>query len=245
MTPQDTRILALAQSIYQARHNQKNDVTGTDLTDFLDQTIEWVNQLTAEVQTTIDASGNTVDWNHVRTNDAILGTIPDVSTLSYTLPTTVRKLVINPFRDLTIRYGSTIVSTFKLVNPNQTYDPRGAEIRRTATVMNRKLILSRYPTSSEVTGSLVADTIGYFPQLSHTDVTLLDILDADLNFRQLYVLGCLKNQILPDIVQGGLTPSFSGKYSQQLTACIALNKDSATASESDHEDFSPIAGVGF
>lgn len=245
MTPQDTRILALAQSIYQARHNQQNDVDGEDLTNFLDETIEWVNQLTPEIDKARDPSGRAVDWNHVRTNDAIIGTVTVGTTVSYALPSTVRKLVINPHRDLTIRYGSTIVSTFKLVNPNQTYDPRGAEIRNTATVLQRKVIFSRPLNATEVTGSIVADTVGYFPTLTHSDVSLLDLLDADYDMRQAYVFGVLKNQILPDIVQGGLTPSYAQKFDSYLADCIAANNESSTADEIDREDLSYIHGVSF
>lgn len=234
----DQRILALAQSIYQARHNQQNDVTGNDLTDFLNQTIEWVNQLTPEIQ-------KKADWNAVRTQDAVIGSVTVGTTISYALPANVRKLVINPFRDLTIRQDSSIVSTFKLVSPNQTYDPNDHSLRSRATVLKRKVIFSRPLNNTEVGGSIVADTIGYLPLLSHTNVALLDIFDEDYDFRQLYVYGVTKNQILPDIVQGGLTPSFSGKYADYLADCIATNNESADTNDADRESFAYVHGVGF
>lgn len=235
----DERITELAQAIYLARHNQNNDVNGNDLVDFQDQTIEWVNQLIPEIE-------KKADWNFVRTNDATVGTVLVGSTISYDLPATVRKLVINPHRDLTIRFDTSIVSSFKLVNPNQGYDPAEPyDIRSRATVLKRKIIFSRPLTEAEVGGTIVADTIGYIPQLSHDDVSLLDIFDDYPDIRQLFIFGVVKNQILPDIVQGGLTPSFSQKFADYLADCIAENNASADADDQDRENFGWVTGVGF
>lgn len=235
----DSRITALAQDIYIARHNQKNDVTGTDLTDFLDQTISWVNQFIPEIE-------KEADWNFVRTNDDTrIGTVTLGTTISYALPDAIRKLVINPHRDVTIRQDSTIVSTFKLVNPNQQSDPNDHDLRNRATVLRRKIIFSRPLLATEVGGTITADTIEFIPVLSHIDVSLLDILDVNPDIRQLFVLGVLKNQILADIVQGGLAPSFTTKYSSLLKECVAENNGSAAADDQDRENFSWVSGVGF
>jgi hypothetical protein len=109
---------------------------------------------------------------------------------NYTLDDTVRTLVINPYRDLTIRQDGTIISTFKLVNANQVNDPTDTDLRDRATVIGRKLVLSRKPTDQELGGSLVADSIAYLPELSADDVSLLDIVDP----LQLIVLGVAKNR---------------------------------------------------
>lgn len=234
----DERITALAQDIYVARHNQSNDVTGSDLTDFLDQTIAWVNQLTPEIE-------KKADWNFVRTNDDIVGTIVTGSVISYPLPTTIRKLVVNPNRDLTIRFDTSVISSFKLVSPNMAYNPADHEVRDRATVLKRNIVFSRPLKDIEVGGDIVADTIARIPALSHTDVSLLDILDTYPDIRQLYVMGVVKNQTLPDIVQGGLTPSYAQKFDAYLADCIAENNASADAADSDYENFGSIAGVGF
>lgn len=241
----DERITQLAQDIYLARHNQANDVTGQDLVDFQNQTITWVNQYIPELEKAKDATNKTVDWNFVRTNDALLGTVTVGTTISYPLPAGVRKLVINPHRDLTIRQDGSIVSSFKLVNPNQISDPTSHDIRSRATVLKRQVIFSRYLTDVEVNGSIIADTISFIPQLSHADVTLLDLLDLNPDIRQLLILGVVKNQILPDIVQGGLTPSYSQKYADYLADCIAENNASADADDADRENFGWVGGVGF
>lgn len=235
----DSRINALAQDIYLARHNQKNDVDGTDLTDFLDQTISWINQLIPEIE-------KKADWNFVRTNDNTdIGAVSAGTTIAYDLPADVRKLVISPYRDLTIRQDGTIVSSFKLVKPNQAYNPSDYDIRDRATVMRRQIIFSRPLRETEVGGTIVADTIDFIPQLSANDTSLLDIFDDYPDIRQLFVMGVVKNQILPDIVQGGLTPSFAQKYDAYLSDCIAENNESADADDSDRENFGWIGGVGF
>lgn len=237
----DQRITQLAQDIYLARHNQVNDVTGDDLTAFLDETISWVNQFIPEIE-------KKADWNFVRTNDATVGTIVTPSVISYALPDGIRKLVIAPGRDLTIRFDTSTVASFKLVNPNQSYNTNEPyDNRERATVLKRKIIFSRPLKQIEVGGTIVADTIAKIPRLAHDDVALLDILDDEYNddIRQMFIYGVLKNQVLPDIVQGGLTPSFSQKFDKYVNDCIAENNASADADDQDRESFAWVGGVGF
>lgn len=241
MATKDERITALAQDIYLARHNQQNDVTGDDLVDFQDQTISWVNQFIPEIE-------KKADWTFLRTNDYTIGTITDADVVSYALPGDVRKLVVSPYRDVSIRFDNSIVATFSLVNPNQLSNPADPyDYSARATVMKRQIIFSRPLTESEVGGDIVADVIEKLPRLSHTDVSLLDILD-DENYddvRQLFIYGVLKNQILPDIVQGGLTPTYAQKFDRYLADCIAEYNASSDADNSDSESFAFISGVGF
>lgn len=232
----EERIAQLAQDIYLTRNNQKNDVTGTDLTAFLEETIGWVNQLIPEVE-------KKTDWNFVRTNNDEVGTVIDGTTISYPLPSGIRKLVISPYRDLTIRHDNSIVASFRMVNPNQQSDPTDYDVRHRATVLGRNIIFSRPLTEVEFGGTIVADTIAFIPQLSFADVSLLDLFDIYPDIRQLFIFGVVKNQILPDIVQGGLTPSFAQKFDSYLADCIAENNASADASDADRESFSWIGGV--
>lgn len=244
----DERIEVLAQEIYVNRHNQKNDVTGTDLEDFLDQTIIWVNQLIPEIEKARDGGGNAVDWNWLRTQDASIGTIVTPSVVSYDLPADIRKLVINYQRDLTIKQGDAIVASFKLVNPNQQFNPAEPyDHRHRATVLKRKIIFSRPLTDHEVGGTIIADTISKIPLLTRDDVALLDILDDPdyQDIRQLFIMGVVKNQILPDIVQGGLTPSYSQKFDRYLQSVIADNNESADSDDVERESLSYVGGVGF
>lgn len=232
----NSRIAALGQEVYTARHGQINDVSGTDLTDFINETITWVNQLTREIEPK-------ADWNMVRSNDVSLGTISTANSTTYALPDSVRKLVVHPMRPLTIKQDGTVVSSFKLVNPNQITNPADLwDIRDRATVINRNVVLSRPLKDTEIGGTVVADTIGFIPTLSLIDSSLLDILDTYVDFKQLYILGILKNQILPDIVQGGLTPNYSKKFDDMLQDLIAENNLSADTDDVDSEDLAYIAG---
>lgn len=234
----DDRITALAQDIYIARHNEENDVTD-DLDAFLNQTVSWVNQLIPEIE-------KKTDWNFLRTNDdTSIGTASAATGISYPLPSGIRKLVISPHRDLTIRQDGTVVSSFRLVNPNQGYDPAVFDTRDRATVVNRSIIFSRPIKDIEVGGTITADTIAFFPTLSRDDASLLDILDVYPDIRQLFVYGVVKNQILPDIVQGGLYPAYAQKFDAFLADCIAENNLSADADDADHENLGFLGGVGF
>lgn len=244
----EARIEALAQEIYLYRHNQTNDVADADLDAFISKTIIWVNQFSAELEKAKDPTGKVVDWNFVRTNNAEIGTVVDAGIISYDLPAGVRRLVVNAQRDVTIRQDGSIVAHFRLVNPNQSFNPdEPYDLRPRATQMGRKLIFGRPLTDLEVGGMIVADTVDLIPTLSLDDMELMDILDDPYNrdIRQLYVMGVVKNQILPDIVQGGLTPSYAQRFDLFLAQCIAENNFSAEADDQDRENMGWVAGVGF
>lgn len=228
----DEYILEVAQKIYLARKNQKNDVTGADLESFIDDTIDWINQFLPELE--LEA-----DWNFSRVNDNNIGTITSANTISYELPDDIRTLVYNYDRDLTIRQDGTIISTFKLVNPNQISNPNDYEVKDRATVIGNKLIFSRPLRDTEVGGSIVADSILKLPPLSRDDTSVLDIVQP----QQLLILGVLKNQVLPDIVQGGLTPSFTQKYADLLEKCVKDNNMSSDASDFERENLAFVGGI--
>lgn len=225
-------ILDVAQKIYLARHNQKNDVTGDDLTAFIDDTISWINQFLPELE--LEA-----DWNFSRVNDNSLGIVTNINTISYELPDDIRTLVYSYGRDLTIRQDGIIVSTFKLVNPNQISDPNDYDVRDRATVIGRNLVFSRPLRDTELNGTIIADSILYLPELSRDDTSVLDIVKP----QQLLILGTLKNQVLPDIVQGGLTPSFTQKYADLLDKCVKQNNLTTEDGDADRENLGFIGGV--
>ena len=81
--------------------------------------------------------------------------------------------------------------------------------------------------------------MNYLPKLSETDVTLLDTVDPV----QLIVLGVIKNQTLPDVVQGGLTPSFTQKYADLLAATKLENDWSSEPASNVGEDLGFVRGV--
>lgn len=222
----------LAQSIYLATYNRYNDVTGDELTAFIAKTVDWVNQFTPELE--LEA-----DWNYLRTNDNLISKVYNKTTQSYDLPDDVRTVVYSPYRDVTISFDGAVVSTFTLVSPSNIADPTNPETQDRATVINRKLVFSRPFKDEEVGGDIRCDTISFMPQLTTTDTTLLSLVQP----KQLIILGVAKNTTLPDIVQGGISPSLAQKYNDLLKKAVMANNETAMAGEAPREDLSFIRGV--
>lgn len=231
MTPTE-ELTALAQSIYLVMYNRYNDVEGQELTDFIAKTVDWVNQFTPELE--LEA-----EWNYLRTNGNLIATISDPSITSFDLPEEVRTVVYSPYRDVTISFDGAVVSTFTMVSPSNIADPTNPETQDRATVINRKLVLSRALTADEVGGELRCDTINFMPQLTTTDTELLSLVQP----KQLLILGVAKNSTLPDIVQGGISPSIAQKYGDLLKKAVMNNNETATAEDAPREDLSWIRGV--
>lgn len=225
-------LTALAQSIYLVMYNRYNDVEGQELTDFVAKTVDWVNQFTPELE--LEA-----EWNYLRTNGNLIATIYDPTVQSYDLPDTVRTAVFSPYRDVTISFDGAVVSTFTMVSPSNIADPTNPDPQDRATVINRKLVLSRPLRESEVGGELRCDTINFMPQLTTDDTELLSLVQP----KQLIVLGVAKNSTLPDIVQGGISPSIAQKYGDLLKKAVANNNETAMAMDAPREDLSFIRGI--
>lgn len=225
-------ITKLAQSIYLAANNRYKSVSGTELDNWLAQIIDWVNQFTPELE--LEA-----DWNYLRENSSVIATISDPDVQSYTIPTTIRKIVVSPYRDATIQFDGSVVSTFTMVDPDQIANPADPSTDDRATVINGKLVLSRPLKDTEVGGDLCADVIKKMPVLTTGDVTLLTTVKP----YQLLVLGVAKNMTLPDIIQGGISPSLTQKYADLLQKAVEENNATAEAYETPGEDFSFVRGV--
>ena len=232
MTEEETEILKLAQKIYLAEFNRYNDVDGEEADEFIDQTIDWVNQFIPELE--LEA-----DWNYLRENSAELGTITAAGITSFPIPDGVRKLVISPYRDVTISQDGSVVARFKLVNANQISDPNDPDTSDRATVVGRSVVFSRAFTEQEIGGVVAADVINAMPELARDDTELLELIKP----LQLVVLGVAKNATLPDIVQGGISPSLTQKYADLLQRAVAENNATSDSSFAPREDFNFIRGV--
>lgn len=207
MTPEEIRILELAQRIYLTQNGVYNDIDVSEQDEFMDLTIDWVNSFYPELE--LEA-----DWTWLRTNDRILATPTSVAPTIHLDPD-VQRLAASQLRDITIRDPSdnSIISTWRLVGPNQVYDPTSTDNPNRISVTSRKLLFSRALNQDELNMELHADVIGYIPRLTRADVSSLDIVEPG----QLTVLGVVKNQALPDVVLGPLTPNFTQKYQELLT----------------------------
>lgn len=231
-----SRILKLAQSIYLAENARYNDVESDEETEFVLETIDWVNQWLDEVELE-------TDWNYVRRNRAEIGTIVEGQDF-IELPPEVRTLVVNQYRDLVVVQDGAVVARFEVVSPNQLTAPVSEGIvEDRATLIGRKVFFSRDISAEESNGTVLADVIDYIPRLSIDPVEEnADALDL-ITPRQLMVLGVAKNATLPDIVQGGTSPSHAQKYNDLLMKAVAENERTSQVYLIDRESFSHIGGV--
>lgn len=233
MTPQEQRILELAQSIALTRTSRYSDVEDEiERNEFLDQTIDWVNQYIQELELE-------TDWNYVRENDRVISTSLVIGEHKVPLPEGVQRLIISSDRDISIVQDGTTISTFGLVAPNQIANPTNPETRDRATVVGRQVILSRPLTDQEAGAELRADAVNYIPRLSRDNVEMLDLVEPV----QLIVLGVAKNWSLPDIVQGGISPNLAQKYNDLLQRAVARNNETSQAYDAYGDDFSYIGGI--
>jgi hypothetical protein len=229
-------ITKLAQAIYFQTHGITNDVTGADLTSFLNDIISATNYFTSELELK-------ADWKYLRTNNNQLG-IVNAASQTYSLDSSIRKPIYHPQRKLTIQQDDVVVSTWTLVDPDQIQTLQdmppsvGASFPQYAMVDNGVLTLSRVPFDYEVGGTLVADTISWIPQLSLTDATLLSTVTPP----KILVLGVSKDILPPDLVRGGLATLIETRYNNLLADAIKDNGGTSLDDESMPDDLSFVGG---
>lgn len=228
------KIQAFTQSVYLATHNRYfDDITGDDGVTLQAQMIDWTNQFIEELE-------EEAYWNYVRENDFDFGTIITASD-TFALPAEVRDLVIDEYRPLVILQDGSIVSEWEVVNPNQITRPTRSNAKDRVMVLKQVLIFSRPFNEMEIGGSVAADIVTPIPRLASNNTTVLDLVRP----KQLLILGTSKNVTLPDIVQGGTSPSFTQKYTNELEKAIDKNMRSSVASETVRDDYGSIGGIGF
>jgi len=225
-------ITKLAQKTYYSINGAQNDDTGSDLTDFQNNFILGFNLWKEEFE--VEAY-----WNAVRVNDLVLGTIADTDTYSFELPDDYRSPVIDENKYLKFVNDGTVIAKFKMVDPNQRQVDDDLERPDRATFVGRNIVLSRTPTAEEVGADIVLDVVGWFPDLTRTDDTVLGLIPSS----QLAVLGVAKNETLSDLTKVSLSPSFAQKYSNELNKQLNINNATTEVDEMRGEDFSGIGGI--
>lgn len=232
-------IPAFAQAVYLQTHGIENNVTGTDLTTFLNDTITWANMFASELELK-------ADWKYLRTNNNQLGTVTATGQ-TYNLDSSIRKPIYHPQRMLTIQQDGVIVSTWVLVDPDQIqtleniqgqFSTYPVNTPQYAMVDNGVLTLSRAALDYEVGGTIVADTIQWMPQLTMTDSTLLTtVIPA-----KMLILGVAKDSLPPDLVRGGLAELIETRYEKLLADAIKDNGGSSLDDESMPDNLSFVGG---
>lgn len=228
----EEQIYNLGQKVYLVLNGVYNDVSGSERSQFVDETIDWANQYLEEL-------AMEADWSWLRENDVLLGT---VATASDTFP--LAPTVLRPVSDwqravvMTKTNGQTV--TWSLVKPNLIYNPaEGGVQQNRVAVVGRTLKFSRPFTSDEIGATLRGDVIKKFTPVSRTNVDAL----GQVTPLQLLILGMAKNQVLPDVVNNTLTANYDVKYQRLLRKAIEMDGASTELDEMQTDDLSYIRGV--
>ena len=239
MTDEET-LQAFVQSVYLARYNRYiDDITDEDGREEVLKTVDWLNNFLGELE--LEA-----DWQYLRENDSTLGTVSS-SSQTFPLPDGVRKLVVDEDRPLKIVQDGTTVSSWMVVDPDKLTEATGS-IQDRVTTVGDTILFSRELNDTELNGTVTGDVIEDMPRviakvendaIVAEDIEVLELIKP----QQLLVFGIAKNATLPDIVQGGLSPSFVERYADLLEKAVMENNASAAAEEAFREDLSGIRGV--
>lgn len=234
----EQKIQDFVNDVYLIRYNRYvDDITDEDGQTEVAKTISWTNMLVGELERETDSNGQPMNWSFARENDKEIGVIT-IPGQSFTLPDGVMRLLTNDDRPLIITHDGSIVSSWEVVAANQISRRKYSPDNR-VTVVNKKIIFSRPLRDFEIGGTVIADVINKLPRLSLTDTSLLDTVEPV----ELLMLGVAKNATLPDIVQGGLSPSFVQKYGDLLEQTKIENDTSSMSDEVTRDDYSDISGV--
>lgn len=223
----------LAQKTYYTVNGSVNDDTGEDLVEFEDNFIMGFNLWKDEYETE-------TYWNSVRVNDLVLTTITNTTTYSFTLPDEYRTPVID--MDKYVKFvldDGTVITKFKLVDPNQRVVDDELDRPNRATFVGRNIVLSRTPTEEEVGARIVLDVVEYIPNLTRADDTALSLIYS----QNIAVLGVAKNNTLADVTKVSLSPSFAQKYNNELAKAVTINNSTNEVDMMRGPDFSGIGGV--
>lgn len=241
MTPQQL-MDQFVQDVYLTRYNRFIDsLTDEDGLVEVNKTYRWTNMFLDELERETDNDGRPMQWNFARRNDVDLGTIAGVGS-TFNIPVASRKLVIDANRPVTITLGGATISHFDAVDPSQITKRIDMASDDRVTQIKNALIFSRPFKTWEVGGHIIGDVIDLLPRIAVADPTTSATLLSTVPY-ELLVLGVAKNATLPDIVQGGLSPSFAQKYADLLTQEKLNNENSSVADELVGEDLGYIGGV--
>lgn len=231
MTPIEN-IRQLAQDVYYSINGSENDDEGDDLETFENNFIRGFNLWLDEYETE-------TYWNEVRVDDYELATISNTTTYAFDLPEEYRTPVFSEDKYLKLVNDGTVISQFKLVDPNQRVVDDEANRPDRATFVGRKIVLSRKPRAEEVGSKIVLDVVKYFPKLTREDATVLGLIYS----RQIAVLGVAKNDALADVTKAVLSPSFAQKYANELQKAVAANNATNEVEELRRTSYGYITGI--
>lgn len=248
------QLQAFAQSVYKMIKNRYyDDLTSSDGQVFLGQIVDWLNEFIDELEYEVNADGEPIDWIWVRRPLVTLGTATANANFLTWDGTSYNNLITGPDRFVQILNTSgQPVGQFSVVAPADLSNDSGRNLEDYCTLVNGQIIFSRPFQTTEAGFTVVGDVTAYLPRVTTvTNAQTKQIVATNVDIFKtvkpltLLKLGTVKNAILPDIVQGGLNPSYTQKYNDLLTNAINRSEASSVAPTAGYSDFSGVRGVGF
>lgn len=233
------QLTAFAQSIYLTIKNRYfDDITGEDGQVYLNQVIDWTNMFVDELENEVGPDGKLVDWWFTRSADYTLGTAAE-GARSIVIPTAIDKILTDEKRYVQIVVDGTVISSWAVVHPKDMSNATGQAFPDLCSIVGNSLAFNRSFKDTEAGGTIQGDVTLSMTRMSLTNVKLLSLVKP----KQLLILGVAKNATLPDIVQGGLSPSYVQKFNDLLTSAITRSAATSQASVAGRDDYSGIGGV--
>lgn len=242
---------AFAQSVRLVIKNQYfDDVASSDGQQFLAMTADWCNMYLDELETETGPDGQPIDWTWARSNGESLGTAKlGGASVDFDLNTFLN-LIAAPNRYVQVTQDGAAVSNWAVVAPNQISNRNDRVTEDSCALIGDSLIFSRAFKDYEDGGTVIGDVTEPLPRIVYAvnsgtgnfSVTNVDLLTT-VRPALLLKLGVAKNNTLPDIVQGGLSPSYTQKYNDLLQSAITRSLASSQADVAQRDNYSGIAGV--
>lgn len=189
-----------------------------------------------ELEMETDEIGDPVDWDFARNFNSTIGTISTASQ-TFPLPADIRKVIVDMNLPVTLNFAGIRIANFDVVDPDQITNQRGMTTDDRVTSIRNTLIFSRLFRPTEIGATVIAPTMSSLPRVA--DDSTFGVL-TQVRPYQLLVLGVAKNMTLPDIIQGGLSPSFVQKYADLLDKAKAENRASSIGDTMFRENFSDV-----
>lgn len=240
---------AFAQSVYLVIKNRYfDDLTSDDGIVFMQQVADWTNQFLDELEAETNPDGEPINWTWVRSNSFTLGTAA-TGDASIPTPTAIQNLIAAPGRYVQILQDGTPVSHWAVVNPDDISSLTDRVTEDMCAIVGSNIVFSRAFKATENNGTIIGDVVLPIPRVVlNASTGTLVVTNAKVlttvKPKQLLVLGVAKNATLPDIVQGGLSPSYTQKFNDLLLGAVARNTTSSSTGFAGRDDLSFIGGVG-
>lgn len=240
-----------AQSVRLVIKNQYfDDVASSDGQAFLANTADWCNMYLDELETETAPDGSPIDWWFARSNGETLGKAKLNKAIIDFDSDDFLSLIAEENRYVQLVQGGAVIANFAVVAPGQITNKGDRVTEDMCARVGDSIVFSRVFTEVEDGATIIGDVTTVLPRIAYTyDGTTFAVTDVSLlttvRPALLLKLGVAKNNTLPDIVQGGLSPSFTQKYSDLLNSAIARSLASSQGDDAQTDDLSYIGGIGF